>query len=110
MSAHAFRAGRLRSICGQIRLPVGFSHGSGRSDARCVSCQRAVISKLSQEWAANEDPTIRWRERATVALMGEGWTYASASTMPSYKRDIDRVAVELAEVFREGLLQGSAPE
>ncbi len=106
MIAHAFRAGRMRSICGLIRLPVGFSHFTGTLD-RCKTCQRAVISQLSKQWAANEDPTVRWRERATHAVLGDEWSYAEVATMPSWKDTVDRVAVEMAEVFREGLLQGT---
>ncbi len=107
MSAHAFHAGRLRSLCGLIRLPVGFKHGDGAGTDRCKTCQRAVIHQLSKQWAANEDPAVRWRERATNAVLGDHWTYDELANMPTWKETVDRVAVELAEAFREGLVQGA---
>jgi hypothetical protein len=107
MSAHAFRPGRMRSICELIRLPVGFSHFTGTKD-RCAKCQRGVVQELSKKWAANEDPVVRWREHATRAVLGDTWSYAEVATMPSWKETVDRVAVELAEAFREGLVQGSS--
>ncbi len=106
-SAHAFTAGRLRSLCGLIRLPVGFTNRHGAGLDRCKTCQRAVISQLSKQWAAQEDPVVAWRERAARVVMGDQWSYAEVATMPSWKETVDRVAVEMAEVFREGLLQGS---
>ncbi len=108
VAVHAFRVGRTRSVCGQIHLPVGF-HAVTKVDLpRCKSCQRSIVQKLSQEWAATEDPVVRWREHAARAVMGDGWSYAEVASMPSWKEAVDRVAVGLAEAFREGMLQGSA--
>ncbi len=108
LMSHAFRIGRTRSACGHVRLPVGFHSVDKEGSPRCVACQRAVVQRLSQQWAATEDPVVVWRERATLAVMGDGWTYAEVESMPSWREAVDRVAVECAEAFREGMLQGSA--
>jgi hypothetical protein len=106
--SHAFRVGRTVSLCGRADLPIGFSYDSGDDLMRCGHCQRYVVQRLTTEWQATVPATEQWREEATRAVMGDGWTYAEIQGMPSWKETVDRVAVGFAEAFREGIMQAGA--
>lgn len=105
--AHAFRLGSTRSLCGQVDLPVTFQDNPG-SD-RCRNCQRRVVQQMAAKQASAAPVTDRWREIAVRAVLGDSWTYAETQHMPSFREDVDRVTVALADAYQQGILQGSNP-
>jgi len=99
--SHAYTDGATRSLCGQMLLPVEFV--ADEDVPRCGNCQRVVIKQMTAEQSSAAPDTERWREIAVRAALGEHWTYEEIAEMPSHRAEVDRVAVALAEAFREGL-------
>jgi hypothetical protein len=105
---HGYADGSTRSLCGQSPLPVDFVEDISGQTTRCGNCQRVAVKQMAAEHAATDTGTERWREIAVQAVLGDGWTYDETSAMPSYRAEVDRVAVQLASAYREGILQGNA--
>ena len=105
-SWHAFAPGRTRSLCSRSPMPVDWVTGTDVYVSRCAHCQRLVVQKLFAERAAVLQPAVQWREVATRAALGDGWAYADIENMPTWRETVDRMAVALADAFRQGLVQG----
>jgi hypothetical protein len=105
---HGYAHGFTRSLCGQAQIPLNFVEDLAGNAPRCGNCQRGAVRLLTAQAASVEPQVERWREIAVRAVMGDGWSYAEVSGMPSFRAEVDRVAVALADAHREGILQGSA--
>jgi hypothetical protein len=106
--AHGYTDGATRSLCSQASLPLDFVEDLVGGTPRCGNCQRVAVRNLTAEQAAADGGTDRWRQVATCAVLGDGWSYEETAQMPSYRAEVDRVAVALADAFKEGILQGNA--
>jgi hypothetical protein len=101
--AHAYPDGSVQSLCGQRRLPMHFTE---KEDAdRCGNCQRVLVQQLRPRYVPIED---RWRDVAVRAVLGDSWSYDELASMPTHRAEVDRVAIALADAFREGILQANA--
>lgn len=106
--AHAFCNGNPRSLCSRETLPVDFIQDLAGRLPRCPNCQVVVVQRLSHQHAAEAVATQQWHQAATETVLGPGWTYAEVQRMPTWLETVDRVAIALAESYREGILQGSS--